>query len=633
MTRQPKLSGVPARSWWSRALERCQRITQGTGVMVMLPLAAGAIWAASLARVDVSLMTDLGLVSVLTPASYAALLLLTISFALAVQRSSTPKLVLLLHVVVLIAIIHATPTLLYGTLRYSWAWKHVAIVDYILRHHSVDPGVAYLSPYHNWPGFFALIALALDAAGTANAIGIATWGPPVFNLLFLGGLLGVLRCLTDDRRLLWLAGWFFVATNWVGQDYFSPQAFSYFLNLVIIGLCLRWLRGSSPTPLGPFADWRKLVPASIARVARRIVPGPVRDSTPRGEVGPTSERLVMLIAGIALFGVIVVSHQLTPFMTILAVTGLVVSGRCNVRWLPILMAMMTIIWLVYFATTFLQANLHSIVRSILRPFDNVDSNLIDLSRASAGQQLIAVIDRSLTAIVGGLAVLGVIRRLRHNHLDVAAAALALAPFLMLGANSYGGEVVFRVYFFSLPYLAFFVAALLFPSVSSGASWRTTMVLVVISIGLLMGLATAYYGKDRMYYFTPNEVAVAEYVNDIAPPGSLVMDGTRNWPLQYKNYEVYNYLSLVRLNEAERTRLARDPARYVAAIMGNPRYPNAFLTITRSQKAEVDMTGVWPRGSLDQTEQALRDSVLFKIVYENKDAVVFALKTATSSGAR
>ena len=39
----------------------------------------------------------------------------------------------------LLALVHGTPAVLYGTLRYSWAYKHVGIVDYILRTGTVDP--------------------------------------------------------------------------------------------------------------------------------------------------------------------------------------------------------------------------------------------------------------------------------------------------------------------------------------------------------------------------------------------------------------------------------------------------------------------------------------------------------------
>ena len=94
------------------------------------------LWAASLPGVDLSRMGDLGLVTVLPPAMYAAFVLLTVSFCLSVQRHQTPVGVLLLHLIVLIVMIHGTPAILEGTLRYAWAWKHVAIVDYIQRHGS-----------------------------------------------------------------------------------------------------------------------------------------------------------------------------------------------------------------------------------------------------------------------------------------------------------------------------------------------------------------------------------------------------------------------------------------------------------------------------------------------------------------
>ena len=99
-------------------------------------MCAVLLWGTSLPGVDLSRMGDLGLVTVLPPAMYAAFVLLTVSFCLAVQRHQTPVGVLLLHVIVLIVMIHGTPAILEGTLRYAWAWKHVAIVDYIQRHGS-----------------------------------------------------------------------------------------------------------------------------------------------------------------------------------------------------------------------------------------------------------------------------------------------------------------------------------------------------------------------------------------------------------------------------------------------------------------------------------------------------------------
>ena len=83
-----------------------------------------------------------------------ALLLLVGGFLASLYRNQR-EWVLGFYLVTYIALIHATPAVLYGTLRYSWAYKHVGIVDYILRTGTVDPTIGVGGIYHNWPGFFA----------------------------------------------------------------------------------------------------------------------------------------------------------------------------------------------------------------------------------------------------------------------------------------------------------------------------------------------------------------------------------------------------------------------------------------------------------------------------------------------
>ena len=77
---------------------------------------------------------DLGLVSVLSIGYYVAMGVLTASFCIAVRSRDGHWALLAAHVVVLIVMLHGTPAILYDTLRYSWAWKHVGVVDYIVRH-------------------------------------------------------------------------------------------------------------------------------------------------------------------------------------------------------------------------------------------------------------------------------------------------------------------------------------------------------------------------------------------------------------------------------------------------------------------------------------------------------------------
>ncbi len=582
---------------------------------------ATLLWGASLPRIDLSRMNDLGLVSVLPLSAYAALLVLTVSFCLVVHQRQAHVPILLLHIIVLIVIIHGTPALLYGTLRYSWAWKHVGVVDYIQRHGSVNPNISVLSAYHNWPGFFALSALITEVAGFKSALSFAGWAPMFFNLLDLGALLLIFKAFTHDRRLIWLGVWFFYLTNWVGQDYYSPQALSYFLHLVILGVCLRWFRVTAPPSESAVKRWLvfdwavSLFHGFVSRAARGDPPDTA--SRPFQRVG-----LMMIV--ILLFVIVASSHQLTPFMTILALAALVVFQGCNARSLPILMIVLAVIWIVYPAVAFMNDVIESTVEAFGQLADNLDSNLIDLALASPGQRLVAIMGRGLTVLLWGLALLGGLRRLRQGYWDLSGGLLASAPFLVLAGNSYSGEMLFRVYFFALPFMAFFAAALLYPSPASGRSWRTVVTTILLSVTLLVGFYFAYYGKERQYYFTKNEVAAAQYLYNVAPEGSLLIEGSRNYPSLFQDYEFYTYVPIAREPPESQLNVIDHPVEVLSRWMDNTRYPATYLIITRSQKAENDMVGEMPAGSLEGIEQALMQSREFKVVYGNEDAKIFVL---------
>lgn len=590
-------------------------------------LCAAALWSASLRGIDPHHMGDLGLVSVLPAAVYVALLMLTLSFCVSVCHRRTPEPILLLHVVLWILMIHGTPALRYGTLRYSWAWKHVGIVDYIQRHGSVDRAIPYLNVYHNWPGFFALSTFFTELAGFKSALSFAGWAPVFFNLLFLGALLLIFRSCAADRRLVWLGAWFFLLTNWVGQDYFSPQALSYFLHLVILGICLRWFSVTTAPSKAAVKDW--LVFDPLVSLFQRIVTRGLSNDT--NDTAPLRARRAALLATIVLlFAVVVSSHQLTPFMTILAVSALVVFHRCTARGLPLLMAVLALAWIVYAAAPFTGKNFSAIIQSIGQANANVDANLIDMSQASVGQKLVAVAGRALTILLWSLAVAGGIRRLRWGHWDLPFVLLAVTPFLMLVGNSYGGEILFRVYFFALPFMAFFAAALVFPHSAIATSQRTVVLAIVLSVTLQIGFCFAYYGKDRAYYFTENEVEAGQYLSTVAPNGALIVEGSTNYPSRFQHYERYTYWPLVVWPRAHgEPTINQYRADDIRAAMADPTFTAAYLIITRSQEAELAMLG---GGSFDRLERDLMQSGAFKIIFANTDATIYTLKDG-SRGSR
>ncbi len=607
-----------------------------------------ALWAVSLPKINPANMSDLGLVSVLPITYFLALGVLTINYMAGIHQKNVPEYILLLQVVLLIFILHGTPQIVYNTLRYSWAWKHVGIVDYIQRNGSVDTTIANLNAYQNWPGFFALMAVYNTVAGLTTSLGYAGWGPVFFNLLDLGAVLVLFKSLTKDNRLVWLSAWIFFMFSWVGQDYFSPQAFTYFLFLVTIAVILRWFR-RPPVPTEvmkkPTTRSQKLVNLYYT-VINHVSPEDKQLAQSTG-----SQRVFLMIYLVMIFFVIASSHQLTPLMLISGLAVLVIFQVTNQKYLPILLLTITAAWIIYMAVGFLDGNMYWIVKTFGSLLSNTNSN-VNLAVASPGQQSIARVDRLMSAFVWVLGFIGLFRRYHSGKWDLPAVLLAIAPVPMIFVNSYGGEMIFRVYMFSLPFVAFMAASLFYPQLKAGISIMTPIFSTLISLLIIPGFLLSYYGKERMFYFSPNEVAAAKYVFNIAPKGSLIMDGIWDWPRQYENYDYYNYLSILLLTPQERLRIIQNPAKVLPMYMnialpdsvyvnrtsnGTPPNPNtlphgykpqngyytaAYLVITRSQIAESEMTGTLPAEWSNAIIAALSHASNFKVVYSNPDAVIY-----------
>jgi hypothetical protein len=579
-----------------KALVRVRQL----GLLVYLtPLTAGLLlWTVSLRHLDLARMDDMGLVSVLPLTFFAALALIAAGFLIALFAARLREWVLALHAAALVLVVHATPAITYGTLRYSWAWKHVGIVDYIQRHGSVNPDIGFLDAYHNWPGFFALAALVTKLGGWHDAIGIATWAPVFFELLFAVGVLLLLKALTADRRLAWLGTLFFLGANWIGQDYFAPQALAYFLYLVVLGVCLRYFSANSS-------------PAAVP-VGRR-------------------ERVLLVALVVLAIAFIASAHQLTPFMLILALGALVIFRRLELRLLPLIALVFTSGWVTYMAVGFLEGNLYWVVDSIGSPEGNANATLLNLAAASPGMQHVALVDRALTGFVIVLALAGVVRRVRARTVDLSAMLLACAPALMIPANAYGSEMLFRVYFFSLPAMALLAAGAFLPRPASWRSLRTRVLTAAATVLLLGGLCVAYYGKERLNYFTKDEVRASQLLYTTAEPKSLLVSGTCDYPWAFKHYELYRYDAMSVEKLAVRRRLIADPVRTLESIAAAADRPHAYLVLTRSQEAEVDMTGVMPRGSLAAIRRAVERSPRFRVVYHTPDAAIFEFSRGGAAG--
>ena len=561
-----------------------------SGASLALLATALGLWVTALAaNVDLAKMTDLGLMTVLPVTFWLALGAVTAAFAVAVAAGPRRSWVPPACVLALVAMLHATPAIIYGTLRYSWAWKHVAVIDYILRHGHLNLSLSQLSAYQAWPGFFVLNAVFDKTGGLASSLSYASWAPPVFEAAFALPLVLIFRRFTDDQRLIWTGVWLFYLGNWIGQDYFSPQALAYFLYLTVIAVCLRWA-----LPDGP--------------------PKPLNRNV-----------LVLLALPIAAIATI---HQLTPMMLLSAFLFLWVFRQRFPKRLVVLAAVITIGWILIAARSFLTSNLYWIIQSIGHPDSNTTSTLVNLSKVTAGQALVANIDRALSVGIWVLAAVGVWRRRRQGRSDRPYLLLALSPLPLIVTNSYGGEMLFRVYLFALPFVALFAAASLFPSPQRGRSPLMALSVFVVSAVMLAGFAFSYYGKEQANYFNQQEVAAGQWVYTHAPPGSRLVSVTSNWPYSFEHFEQYQYDWFALDPAGVRRQVMQDPVGKLTSIMSAGHPTSAFIVFSRGQTAEVAALGLLPTGAVDRIERALLASPHFRVVYENASATVLTLASGS-----
>ena len=580
--------------------------------LVIMGVSIGSLilWLAAMTSADFGRLTDIGLVSVLPFWSYLAFIPIVIAFVLVLcgQRPSTWLLAAI--VVVLILMLYGAVPFVEGQPRFSPSWRHLGVIDYVTRHGGVD---ATIDAYHNWPGMFILLSAVAGALGMTDLNGLALWAPVWLNLLYLPPLYILLSSLTTDRRAVWLGIWLFYLMDWIGQDYFSPQGLGLFFFLTAMAVILRWFVAPDAGSRGGPAIEK---PARIGRLPR-----PLRDAWDRLlERGPIrvdtlspSRRAGLMALFLVLFGFTITAHQLTPFFAVSAVGALVILAR--VRWpsLPILMSVMIAAWVAFVAVAFLIGHFQNVAGYVGTLSDSLSANLIGRLQGSPGHRFVVYLRLGFAAAVWLLAGIGILRRMRAGRWDVTAVALALAPFPLFAVQAYGGEMLLRIYLFSLPFMALLVAFATFPRRSDETSRWVGLFVVVLSLTLVGPFLVTRYGNERIESFTLGEVAAVTQLYQMAPPGSMLVGVVGDVPWKNIRYEEYRY------------RPAGDDSYYhdldsMFLAMSTYNGP-VYLILTRTQAAYVEMILGVSEAEWTDFEQQLFATGWFQIISESPDATI------------
>ncbi|WP_024447666.1 hypothetical protein [Mycolicibacterium iranicum] len=284
---------------------------------------------------------------------------------------------------------------------YDWTYKHLAVVDYIMVHGQIQPNGTDI--YAQWAAFFTTWAWFCDVTGVA-AMTVAHVFAPAMHVVLALTVYTAARAIGRSRRTALTAAFIAEIVNWVGQDYFAPQAWAVAL---VFGMFVLLLASPRSRACGVLA--------------------------------------------IPVFAATVPTHQLTPFWAMAAACALCLFRRARPRWVALAMVLI--------AVCFLLLNLETVAPYGLfsggSPIENASTN-VETSGLPARD--------FTTAVVRGLAVTVVLTAFactvwmwRRKRPVLTLAIVAFSSFGLLLGQSYGGEAIFRVYLYSILGCALLIA--------------------------------------------------------------------------------------------------------------------------------------------------------------------------------
>lgn len=569
-------------------------------IQLVLPFVGIGCWAYGTSQLRRSGVGIYGLLASANAWFVIGLLVLLAGLVLELRRSEPRSWLLALQLLGLIVAIYSTIPIIFGAPEYAWVYKHIGIISAFQRYGRItDP----TSIYQEWPVLFAGVA-GVSSLAHINSLSFAAWAPLAFELADALLLLAIFRLLTGERRIAWLAVVFYEGLiAWVGQDYLSPQAFGYLLWLAITLIILRWLRATAPAsaPHGRLARLRAPLVAGL-----RPAPQTTRVM-----------RVVALALVVAIYSAIVAAHQLTPYVALAGVGGLTALDLVRPRWLLALLAAIALAYLVPH------------YELIAHDFGGLFSGGSPVQNASGArgtyhagaEATTAQIVRALAAGMWLLALAAISRRRRALGPIAIPVVLAFSPFVILAAQSYGGEAIYRVYLFSAPWCALLIAAgLCEMRVSRRLPLRWPLIGCACVATLFAGLQ-GLYGPVLVDAFTPGEVTASRWLYTHIPRGSLIVLPVDDFPvLETADYDDYEIQVMPADPQVGASWMNEGDLAQVESWIADLGHRTAYLVVSRSMNASADYFGA-PQGYA-KLVSTIPDVLRGLVVYHNGDATIY-----------
>ncbi len=454
-----------------------------------------------------------GFLTQITPLWYAGVLLVLAGITLAWGEPQQRYAVI--AVTSLVLALTLTPALVYGMPRSQSAAKHIALVQMILGAHRLHTGDGI---YFAYSGFFAAIAWLCRVAGVSDPVGLATFWPVVMGLVRLAELSFLFGQAIHGRHRRWVAITLVVLVDAIGADYFSPQAVGYVIGLGVYGLAV-----SSQDVFSP-----------------RMV------------------ATLLVASGLALAP----AHELSPYIIGGVLVVLAIFGCGRPRWGGLLILVPAGLWAL-------------INHGVLGGYFSL-SSLGDLSNfapphtpTAPGLARAPIVGISSYALALGLlvlvvgAVVGFVRNRRHPWAWAYLASAGVGALLLI-ANPYGNEGIFRCSLFGIPWLALMAvhAVRRPPAVLRYAGWA------VLSVGLLATFLLAEFGMDASGVMRRSDLQAWRAFVSAAPPNSDVLSvGFGDMPGDVPMNEPHpSLIDFEQLNDPASERPGRPRAADLSALL-------------------------------------------------------------------
>lgn len=569
------------------------------------------LWAVGVSRADSAHLGLYGLPPALPLVFYAGLAVLLVSAGMEFGRARPSAARLALHAIALVVMLYGTAPLVYKDGRYSWLYKTVGVVQYVSAHGSLDRSIDI---YQSWPGFFAFAAWFDKVAGVGSPLDYAKWAQLVLELAAIPLLCTIYAALSLPVWHRWLAVMLYAGSNWIAQDYFSPQGVATVLSLGIMAVVARWMivaggrhRRDSEAP----GDEPAAGPHH-ASAGRRL-----RESAPF---------IAMLIF---LFCVLTATHELSPYIVTVQIAALAIAGLARPRWVALAAA---VIALAYLAPNFSYVNSHyGLLSSLGRFFSNFQSPSAGDGRPPESHTVIAGSADLLTAGVWLLALAGAwLRRRAARRTPLALLLLAFSPILVLFGGGYGNEGILRVYLFSLPWAAALAAFALAPPGGVRRAPLRPALAAAVPLALAVALFfPAFFGNDASNVMQPGEVNTVMAFLRTARPGPVFAaidnapaSDTANYN-EWPTGSIFDSPGFITPAE-ENPGIAAFLARTMVHHFGDG---PAYVLVTPSMTAYNAAFGITRPGSIPMLLSSLARSPYWQLVVSRDGTVIYKLTAA------